>query len=63
VRQAVTRRITKGLKDFPGYAKIRRVHLSLHPWTIEDGLMTPTMKVKRARVLEQSAEAVDAMYQ
>lgn len=63
VRQAVTRRITKALKDFPGYAKVRRVHLSLRPWTIEDGLMTPTMKVKRARVLEQSAEAVDAMYQ
>lgn len=63
VRQAVTRRIKQALKKFPGFAKIRQVHLSLEPWSVETGLMTPTLKVKRPKVLEHQRAAVDAMYQ
>jgi long-chain acyl-CoA synthetase len=62
LRTAVVRRIRAALRDFPGFAKIRQVHLSLEPWSVDDGLMTPTMKVKRARVLERFAAQVDAMY-
>jgi long-chain acyl-CoA synthetase len=62
VRSAAVRRVKALLRDFPGYAKIRQVHLSLEPWTIEDGLLTPTMKVKRAKVLERFAEAIEGMY-
>ena len=60
--QAVLRRIRDQLKDFPGYAKIRRVSLKLEPWTVEDGLLTPTMKVKRAKVLERYHNDVEGMY-
>jgi long-chain acyl-CoA synthetase len=62
VLQAVNRRIKTALKDFPGYAKIRQAHLSLEPWTVEEGLITPTLKVKRARVLERHAQVIEAMY-
>jgi long-chain acyl-CoA synthetase len=62
VEQAVLRRIRDQLKDFPGYAKIRRVTLKLEPWTVEDGLLTPTMKVKRAKVLERYHSDVEGMY-
>ncbi len=41
------------LRDFPGYAKIRRLGLLLEPWTVDNGLLTPTLKVKRAKVLEK----------
>jgi long-chain acyl-CoA synthetase len=58
----VGRRIRSALKDFPGYAKIRKVHLSLEPWTVENGLVTPTLKTKRARVLERFGPEVDALY-
>ena len=58
----VQRHIKDALRDFPGYAKIRRVTLLLEPWTVDNGLLTPTMKIKRAKVLEQHAEAVAAMY-
>ena len=54
--------IQQQLHDFPGYAKIRRVNLSLDPWTIEDGLMTPTQKIKRKFVLERFSEQIEAMY-
>jgi len=62
VLSAVGRRMKAALKDFPGYAKIRQVHLSLEPWTVDDGLMTPTLKVKRPKVLERHAETVENLY-
>ncbi|HIE56150.1 MAG TPA: long-chain fatty acid--CoA ligase [Chromatiaceae bacterium] len=62
VLNAVLKRIQAALKDFPGYAKIRKVHLTLEPWTIEDGLITPTLKVKRPKVLERFGQEVEAMY-
>ncbi|MFK5893479.1 MAG: long-chain fatty acid--CoA ligase [Pseudomonadota bacterium] len=51
------------LHDFPGYAKIRRVILSLEPWTIENELLTPTLKVKRNRVIELFKDEIDNIYQ
>lgn len=56
-------RIKKALKDFPGYAKIRRLALVAEPWTIDNGLMTPTLKVKRKRVLERYANELALLYQ
>ncbi|TCT21543.1 AMP-dependent synthetase/ligase [Thiobaca trueperi] len=58
----VLKRIRLALHGFPGYAKIRRVTLTLEPWSIESGLLTPTMKVKRAAVMERYQEAIDGMY-
>jgi len=56
------RRIKAALKDFPGFAKIRRVTALLEPWTVDNGLMTPTLKVKRKQVLDQYGPQVRAMY-
>ena len=50
------------LSDFPGYAKIRRLILSLEPWTVDSGLLTPTLKVKRAQVLDTFADKIKALY-
>jgi long-chain acyl-CoA synthetase len=58
----ILKRIKASLSDFPGYAKIRQVRLMLEPWTIEDGLITPTLKVKRPKVLERFAHEVESMY-
>jgi long-chain acyl-CoA synthetase len=55
-------RIRQSLRDFPGYAKIRRATLLLEPWTVDNGLMTPTLKIKRAQVLKHHGRAVECMY-
>lgn len=59
----MVKRVRFALKDFPGYAKIRRITLTLEPWTIDSGLLTPTMKVKRNQVLERYQTAIDGMYE
>jgi long-chain acyl-CoA synthetase len=55
-------RIRDALRDFPGYAKIRRLVLLLEPWTIDNGLLTPTLKVKRNQVLSQYGQQVALLY-
>ncbi|MGD2138183.1 MAG: long-chain fatty acid--CoA ligase [Gammaproteobacteria bacterium] len=54
--------ISGRLKDFPGYARIRRVIPTLEPWTVDNGLLTPTLKVKRARVMDEFADEIRAVY-
>jgi long-chain acyl-CoA synthetase len=51
------------LMDFPGYAKIHHLARVAEPWTVENGLLTPTLKVKRAKVAERHAAQIEAMYQ
>ena len=58
----IIKRIRLALRDFPGYTKIRRVTLTLEPWSIENGLLTPTLKIKRNQVTERYREAIAEMY-
>lgn len=62
LEQALLARINWRLKGFPGYAKIRRLAIVDRPWSIESGLMTPTLKLKRARILAEYRETLDALY-
>jgi len=62
VETVVLERIAHQLREFPGYAQVRRVTLTLEPWTVENGMLTPTMKLKRAKVFELFNAELDAMY-
>ena len=62
VEKLVLKRINGRLSDFPGYAQIRRVKLLTQPWTIEDGLMTPTQKLKRPLIEKQHAEDIAELF-
>lgn len=63
VEKAVLHRAKQHLKAFPGYAQIRRAHVSLTPWTVESGFMTPTLKLKRPQILRHHAEDIERLYQ
>jgi long-chain acyl-CoA synthetase len=56
------KRVRETLREFPGYAKVRRVTLLLEPWCVENGLLTPTLKVKRREVLNRYRDQVEEMY-
>jgi long-chain acyl-CoA synthetase len=62
VSKIVLERVGSQLREFPGYAQVRRAVVTLEPWTIENGLLTPTMKLKRAKVLEKFNADIDRMY-
>ena len=50
------------LKDFPRWVRIRRCIATRDPWSIENGLLTPTLKLKRPLVLAKFKDALDAIY-
>lgn len=50
------------LKDFPRWMRVRRVIAVQAPWTLEEGLLTPTLKVKRRAVYGRFAEQIDRAY-
>jgi long-subunit acyl-CoA synthetase (AMP-forming) len=52
-------RVNAGL---PGYEQLSHLVVLPGAWTIEDGTLTPTMKIKRARVEASVADRVDGWY-
>lgn len=50
------------LKSFSRWTRVRRVIAVPEPWTLADGLLTPTLKVKRNAVLDRYRERVEAVY-
>ena len=61
-RQAVLRRVKAAAAGFPNYAVPRQVRLFLEPWSIENGLMTPTLKLKRGPMRIRFADAIESLY-
>jgi long-chain acyl-CoA synthetase len=62
VEAKVLRRIARNMSEFPGYANVHRVLLLREPWTIDNGLLTPTLKLKRAVVAQRFAAQIDELY-
>lgn len=63
VQKLLLARIGKQIKTFPGYAQVRRVTAVLEPWTVENGLLTPTLKMKRSVILQHYEREINQMYQ
>jgi len=60
--KSLIRRANDRLKEFPGYIRVRRVVATREPWTVENGLVTPTLKVKRERVQEKFRAEIERAY-
>ena len=60
--KALQRRVNDLLKAFPRWVRVRRVIATPEPWTIDNGLLTPTLKLKRPLVLAHFKQAIDAAY-
>lgn len=62
VLDELLRRIALRTGAFPGYAQIRRVVVTQEPWTIDNGLITPTLKLRRDRILAYFPTHVQQLY-
>ncbi|MFN6169299.1 MAG: AMP-binding protein, partial [Burkholderiales bacterium] len=58
----LVQRIAKQIKGFPGYAQVRKVSVVKEKWTIDNGLITPTLKLKRGVIVNKYAAAIESMY-
>ncbi len=55
-------KITVQTKEFPGYACVRRVAALSEPWTVENEMLTPTLKLRRAKILNHYKAEVEQLY-
>jgi long-subunit acyl-CoA synthetase (AMP-forming) len=42
--------------------QIKRFHVADHPWSPQDGQLTPTMKLRRGPIAERYAQEIEALY-
>ncbi|KAF5018272.1 hypothetical protein F66182_9757 [Fusarium sp. NRRL 66182] len=47
---------------FNSFEKVRNVHLEIDPFTIDNGLFTPTLKLKRPQAAKAFREHIDRLY-
>lgn len=63
VEKIVLDRVAHQIREFPGYAKIHRAALVPEPWTVENGMLTPTLKLRRTQVLDRYKDEVSRLYE
>ena len=65
-RKEVEAQLTQLLKDvnaeLVNHEKLQMIVIAQQPWTIENGFLTPTMKIKRSRIEGEVNAKVDAWY-
>ena len=62
VEKVLLDKISHLTSEFPGYARINRVAISPHPWTIDEGLITPTLKLRRNHIQKQYTDLIEILY-
>jgi long-chain acyl-CoA synthetase len=63
LEEILVQRIGYQIKEFPGYARLYRVALAQEPWTVENGMLTPTLKLRRGHVLERYKAEIARLYE
>ncbi len=63
VHNALVEKINNRMGEFPGYMQVRRIAVCLDPWTIDNDMMTPTMKLKRNKICEHHQQDIEALYE
>jgi long-chain acyl-CoA synthetase len=61
-KKEAIKKIAGLLQKFPAHAQVRSVYMTLVPWTIENGMITATMKLKRPEIEKQFAEQIRKLY-
>lgn len=50
-------------KELPSYETVKKVHLCAEDWTVENGFLTPSLKVKRDIVEKHYMDVLDGFYE
>jgi len=62
IKHLVLEKICTCLNEFPGYAQIRQITLTIEPWTDENSLLTPSLKIRRKILHSHFESEINDMY-
>ncbi len=54
--------IDEALKDLASWERVRKFVLLPEPFTVESGLLTPSMKIRRRKAMERYLDQIDSLY-
>jgi len=60
--KVLIKRANDKLRDFPRWTRVRRVVMQKEPWSVDNGLLTPTLKLKRPILMKRLAPQIEAAY-
>lgn len=63
LRAKIVKRVRQAAKHFPQYGVPRNVYILRKHWAAEDGLLTPTMKLRRRQIAERFANEIEELYE
>jgi long-chain acyl-CoA synthetase len=62
LRSLIEEEVQRLSEDFKGYEKARKIFIGAEDFTTENGMLTPTLKLKRRVVQERYADAIESLY-
>ena len=63
VKKIMMAEIDRLSAEFKGYERIKKITLAAEDFTQENGMLTPTLKLKRRNVLAKWGEAIERLYE
>ncbi len=60
--EIVLEKISRQISGFPGYARIHRALLIPEPWSVENEMLTPTLKLKRKKIYAHYQTRIEKLY-
>ncbi|MEM7024663.1 MAG: AMP-dependent synthetase/ligase, partial [Pseudomonadota bacterium] len=61
-RRSISEAVSRANEGLSVIERVRRFHLMAEPFTIENGLMTPTLKLKRQRIYNLHGDLITGLY-
>ncbi|MBT8430564.1 MAG: long-chain fatty acid--CoA ligase, partial [Gammaproteobacteria bacterium] len=62
LRSIFMQHVQQRTASFPGYAQVRQLAVVKEPWTPDNGLATPTLKLRRNQILERYQDITERLY-
>lgn len=63
IYELLNNEINKRQKPFASFERVKKIHILDEPLTLENGELTPTLKVKRKVVIKKFENEIESMYQ
>jgi long-chain acyl-CoA synthetase len=61
--QELSSHLTVINKELASFEQVKKIAIIEPDFSVDNGLLTPTLKVRRAKVVEQFSEQIDGLYQ